>query len=263
MRTLLWCSVGGCLIVEEFDGDPLPLPLEPATPRAWVALTDPHPSLGDELQLEATPLGEVDLYAALGEQIGRWDGETWQTITAPAPGLRQAFHRESDTEIYAVVGDSISMWDGAQWFPVTDTLPGLQPYFSFRNTFDMLAVANDRVMRWTGNGWIAHTTPIEGLPAWFSDRGDDALFACIGGVVRRWDDVSWQVVTGPLAGMGPAVQATSHTTFTVVALDSVWRWAGEGWYPVSDSPGEPIRPNVQIGPTGLVYAIVGQHVAMY
>ena len=257
----------GCTGLEDLHEDPdmvLQVDSPKVVSRAWEVVTGPHPDIGTGLEID--PYGTV--YATLGEQIGRWDGGQWVTVTDLAPGLRPHLSYVSESEIYALVDEHIELWDGAQWYPVTDSAQGLSPGMltvtetAIFASFSSPERQSSWVGLWNGNEWIPFTTELPGIELYFTLRGS-YVYAPSSGAIRRYDGVSWQAVSDAVEDLGPDAHVLGDDSALARVKNEIWRWDGADFAPLTDDPGESIGDNIEVGPTGLVYALVGQHVERF
>jgi hypothetical protein len=170
--------------------------------------------------------------------VGRWDGQTWSSLTAgipqgyaPSGPWIRVLDDGSGPRLYAFGSYQnnpnpgttywISTWDGTSWHPAPDALyaPGATPRIS----------AN------LGNGMA-----IYGLQAF----GQGST-----GAVAKWSGGSWSVLGGVANasiyelelyddGTGPALYATGgFTNIGGVPLRGIAKWNGQQWSPVGSGIG--------------------------
>lgn len=200
--------------------------------------------------------------------IARWDGRTWEVLATNAPGVEVMVTLGSNLyvggffkEVDGLVCNHVAHFDGTRWHALGPGLGGPQDFLQ------TLAVSGDRLY---ASSVLTHssTGPINRVAQWDPDSDTwkplgeglpaivrtlvavgEILYAGVGDTVQRWDGTQWETFAqlaadpprspgvGALLGWdGDLYVAGEFQSVNGVAAQSVARWHGGQWEPVSEHP---------------------------
>jgi hypothetical protein len=176
--------------------------------------------------------GPDDVWVVGGNQLGRWDGQTW-TLSFTSNGY-SGIGGSGPGDVWAAgsnpgLGNGVvDHWTGTGWSSSTTSSFGLRKIRA-TGANDIWALGEGTVLHWNGSSWLSRAISGSGILSDVWGSGANDVWAVgSGGAILHWDGATWSAPnsTKPLTSLWGS---GANDVWAVGGTGTILHWDGSSW----------------------------------
>jgi hypothetical protein len=209
-----------------------------------------------EILSAAWGLNSNDVWAA-GKHgtVLHWNGTLWSRVGGTPDVDLTGIWASASNDVWAVGGNQVLRWNGSTWSSMTSAAGAIAVWGSAANDVWICSSSVATMLHWDGSTLSQASTGVSGFPHHMFGTAANDIWIAAQDRLFHWDGSSWGTVNCPTTNYCDSVWGTAANDIWVGNSDwgSLYHWTGASWTTVGGTANQQFISAMGGGP-GSVWA---------